>query len=88
MKEKQIQLTLTTTQYIELLKYCMEHEDIPELKQLNQILQDKLNRLIDHEIYTKYKTAPTAAQREQARQEYLDRKGISQDFRWKEEKAK
>ena len=28
------------------------------------------------------KTAPTAEEREQARQEYLDKRGVFQDFRW------
>ena len=29
-----------------------------------------------------YKTAPTEEQREQARQEYLDRRGVPESFRW------
>ena len=31
---------------------------------------------------TQYKTAPTEEQREQARQEYLDRRGVPQSYRW------
>ena len=38
--------------------------------------------LVMHENYTKYKTAPTAEEREKARQEYLDAKGIHPSFRW------
>ena len=29
-----------------------------------------------------YETAPTEEEREKARQEYLDRRGIPEDFRW------
>jgi hypothetical protein len=34
------------------------------------------------ELYTKYKTAPSEADREKARREYLDRRGIPESFRW------
>ena len=34
------------------------------------------------ELYTKYKTAGTDAEREEARQKYLDSRGIPEDFRW------
>ena len=36
----------------------------------------------EEELYAQYKTAPTEEQREQARQEYLDRKGMQESFRW------
>ena len=45
-------------------------------------IEKKINKMIDREIYTKYKTAPTPEQREKARQEYLSRKGIPEGFRW------
>ena len=35
-----------------------------------------------HELYEKYKTAPSEEEREKARQEYLDRRGVHPDFRW------
>ena len=35
-----------------------------------------------YELYAKYKTAPTEEEREQARQEYLDRRGVPKSFRW------
>ena len=38
--------------------------------------------LLDRELYAKYKTAPTEAQREQARQEYLNRRSIPESCRW------
>ena len=35
-----------------------------------------------HEWYAKYKTAPTPEEREEARQRYLDERGVLQSFRW------
>jgi hypothetical protein len=35
-----------------------------------------------HAVYSKYKTAPSEAERERARQEYLERAGIPSSFRW------
>lgn len=45
-------------------------------------LTKKVNALLDRKLYTKYKTAPTEAQREQARQEYLNRRSIPESCRW------
>jgi hypothetical protein len=41
-----------------------------------------LDALVRHELYEKYKTAPTEEEREKARQEYLDRRGVPDSFRW------
>ena len=34
------------------------------------------------QLYSRYKTAPTEEEREQARQEYLDRRGVPQSYHW------
>lgn len=34
------------------------------------------------DLYGKFKTAPTEEEREQARKEYLDRRGMPESFRW------
>ena len=52
---------------------------VPEIK---KGLEEKLEALVRRELYTKYKTAKTEEEREQARKEYLDRVGIQKDFRW------
>jgi hypothetical protein len=49
-------------------------------------LRDKLNKLIERNIFTAYKRAGTAEEREKFRNEYLDRRGISQSFRSDDEK--
>ena len=41
-----------------------------------------MNAMAERELYTKSKTAPSEEEREKARQEYLDRRGIQADFRW------
>ena len=45
-------------------------------------LEQKMNAMVERELYTRSKTAPTEEEREKARQEYLDRRGIPEDFRW------
>jgi hypothetical protein len=45
-------------------------------------LEQKMNTMVKRELYTKSKTAPTEEEREKARQEYLDKRGIQADFRW------
>ena len=36
----------------------------------------------DKWVYSKFKTAPTEEEREKFRQEYLEKKGIQESFRW------
>ena len=45
-------------------------------------LEQKLDSLVRHELYAKYKTAPTQEEREKARQEYLEKRGVPDSFRW------
>lgn len=45
-------------------------------------LEQKLDKMIMHDLYTKYKTADTEEEKEKARQEYLDKVGVPASFRW------
>ena len=76
MKNVQISQEL----FVALLHYHLsgehEYEEIIE-----QGLEQKLDAMLRHELYAQY-TAPTEEQREQARQEYLDRRGVPESFRW------
>ena len=67
--------------FFALLKYhLLEMDDVlPEIK---KGLEEKLEAMVRRDLYTKYKTAPTEEEREKSRQEYLDRKGIPESFRW------
>ena len=61
----------------ELFVALLHYEEIIE-----QGLEQKLDAMLRHELYAQYKTAPTEERREQARQEYLDRRGVPESFRW------
>lgn len=45
-------------------------------------LERKMEALIKRELYSKYKMSATEEEKEQARQAYLDKCGISESFRW------
>lgn len=67
--------------FFALLKYhLVEMDDVlPEIK---KGLEEKLEAMVKHDLYTKYKTAPTEEEREKARQEYLEKVGMQRSFRW------
>lgn len=77
MKNVQISQEL----FMKLLRYHLLDDDscIGDVK---KGLEQKMNAMVERELYTKSKTAPTEEEREKARQEYLDRRGIQADFRW------
>ena len=67
--------------FCQLLQYhLMENYNLEN--SIKQGLEKKLDALVMHELYGKSKSAVTLEEREKARQEYLDRRGIQADFRW------
>lgn len=80
--EKQIQIPESL--FALMASYCLIPEQCTNenLQAIKKGITEKLNRMIEHDLYTKYKTAPTDAQKEQARQNYLEKKGINSNFRW------
>ena len=67
--------------FVELMKYhVLGIED--SLPEIQKGLEQKYEAMMRRELYTKSKTAPSEEEREKARQEYLDRRGIQADFRW------
>jgi len=81
VREKMIQIPELL--YLQMSAYILTHEDASELYQnCKKGIFDKMERQIDHELYSTYKTGATPEQREKARQEYLERAGIPKDFRW------
>jgi hypothetical protein len=67
--------------FFALLKYhLMDMEDV--LPEIRKGLELKMEAMVKRELYTKYKIAPTEEERENARQEYLDKVGVHRDFRW------
>ena len=77
MKNVQIPYDL----FVALVEYHLGYDDEYE-DEIRQGLEQKLDALVRHELYAKYKTAPSPEEREQARQAYLDRRGVFPDFRW------
>lgn len=63
-----------------LISHFLMNNDNSEFitKQLNI----KLNKMIEHDLYTKYKTAATEKEREQARLDYLEQVGVPEQFRY------
>lgn len=77
MKNVQISQEL----FIALMRcFLLEQEELyPEIK---KGLEKKLDALVMRELYTKYKTATSEEEREKARREYLDKRGVPESFRW------
>lgn len=80
MKQKQVQIPLKTL--FSLLNYFLVEPREEDRIAIEKALNEKLEALIRHDLYTKSKTLPTEEEREKARQEYLDRINMHQDFRW------
>ena len=77
MKNVQIPYDL----FVAMLEYHLSYDD-EYADEIRQGLERKLDALVRHELYAKYKTDSSAEEREQARQAYLDRRGAFPDFRW------
>lgn len=77
MKNVQIPYEL----FVDLVLYHLNDEDGFE-DEIRQGLERKLDAMLNRQLYSRYKTAPTEEQREQARQEYLDRRGVPESYRW------
>lgn len=45
-------------------------------------LHEKLDAMERNQLYTKYKIAKSEEEKEQAMKKYLDKRGISESFRW------
>lgn len=76
-------IKITKELFFRIVKYfilddCSEENKNAIIKELN----NKIDSLIKHELYTEYKMSDTEEKREIARQKYLDSVGIHKDFRW------
>jgi len=72
MKNRNVQIPYEL--FFQLLQYfLMENYESEEI--IRQGLERKLDTMVNRELYSKYKTAPTEEEREKSRQEYLDRRG-------------
>lgn len=67
--------------FMKLLRYHLI-EDFSCEDDIKKGLEQKMDAMVERELYTKSKTAPSDEKREKARQEYLDRRGVPDSFRW------
>lgn len=65
----------------DLILYHLRSEDDFE-EEIRQGLEQKIDAILNRQLYSQHKSAPTEEQREQARQEYLNRRGVPQSYRW------
>ena len=77
MKNVQISQEL----FMQLLRFHLIEDTSCELE-IKQELEQKLDKMVMRDLYRKFKTAPTEEEWEQARKEYLDRRGVPESFRW------
>ena len=70
MKNVQISQKL----FMQLLRFHLM-EDVDCETEIKRELEKKLDKMVMRDLYGKFKTAPTEEEREQARKEYLDRRG-------------
>ncbi|MCD7738600.1 MAG: complexin-2 [Lachnospiraceae bacterium] len=67
--------------FLALVRYhLLDMEDYGD--EIRKGLEKKLDAMVLRELYSKSKEAPTPEERENARQEYLDRRGVPDSFRW------
>ena len=64
-----------------IIKYHLLDQE-QEADYIRKGLENKLDAMVNREVYSKFKTAPTEEEREKFRQEYLEKKGIQESFRW------
>lgn len=83
------QLQISEALFVKMIKYFyseeigFDNEEIFDLeREIKKELQMKLDRITMRSYYTKYKTAETEQEREEAHKKYLDEKGVPKSFRW------
>lgn len=67
--------------FMQLLRFHLV-EDASCEREIKRELEKKLDRMVLRDLFGKSKTAPTKEEQEQARKEYLDRRGVPESFRW------
>lgn len=82
-------IQITEELFVKLFKYFYSDEigygddEIFDLhREIKSELQKKMDKILMWSYYTKYKTAETEQEREEARKKYLDERGVPGSFRW------
>ena len=78
-----IRLEVEFKDFAELMFFCIENNEIPVMKKWESILQGKIDKMEQRDYYSKFKDKNlTPKEREKWRIQYLDSKGIPENFRW------
>lgn len=70
--------------FLQMISYISRHYDLddPYLQSILDGIQKKYTSMARRELYSVYKSAPSATARENARKEYLSMMGVPESFRW------
>ena len=80
---KQVQISLELFSDLVDYFYPDNEQDYPagyEADVIRKQLSDKMQSIINRELFTRYKTAKTPSERERYRREYLEQRGFSNAF--------
>ena len=75
------QIRISEELFIKLVKYHLLEVE-KDKEQIEKGLEEKLDAMAKRELYTTYKTATSPVEKENARQEYLNKRGVLDSFRW------
>ena len=67
--------------FVKLVNYFLM-EDVALEKEISIFLKKKLDKLVMHDLYSKYKTGASEEERKKAIDKYLDRRGMPASFRY------
>lgn len=77
--QKNIQIPMEL--FMAIVKYHLFDMD-EYADEIRKGLETKVEAAYRRGLYSDYKTKPNPKEREQARQKYLDERGVPEDFRW------
>lgn len=83
--QKEKSVTIPVVLFNQMAAYILtdpEPHNIDLHKKCERGIEEKIDRIIKHNLYTDYKTAPSEEEREKARQAYLNAAGIPNSFRY------
>ena len=70
--------------FLDLFFYTLEHEDPddPKYLRIRSAFQSKIDAMERHNLYSLYKSGASEKVRQKAREEYLNKLGVLDSFRW------
>lgn len=70
--------------FLDLFFFVLEHDDPddPKYHRIRTAFNKKIDAMERHNLYTLYKSGVSEEIRQKAREEYLDKLGIRDAFRW------